>query len=343
MTKKKKEIRKSTGQQLARLVIVPIAERGGFCVEDVPDGDIGSEAFHVDHCVLGDWGTERVDAVHTSSSDASGVGILPDAVVVVDEQVVEPEDWVARGGIDVTHYTSNAVVSICVDTTLLAGRHVLEGGIYGGVVARIDPVLVGVRGQTCVTVSLETVRGVRRGAWADVDRDVGECLAAVSFPGHIELLGSRTYAIRHTSSVDVGEGTKIVGREDVGLRESTRIPGLVKPRHWSVEAAFRAQHLLKRPDEVSVPEQKLGVAVDVRRELLVDAHKVVVSGPGSRVVLLLGSVLQTPYGTDEGGLVVGRVRVPFDADTRIGAFCRSGSGRKNVHLGLRIITLCGVY
>jgi hypothetical protein len=160
----------------APLVVVPVAHLLRLGVEYVVDSDIRCETLHVDHSVHGDGVAECVLAVDTRSSDAGGVSVLPDAEVVVDESVVEEEDGVGGRGVDVGHDAANAIVAVGVGTTLGAGSHVLIGRIDVGVMAGVNPGLVGVGGQRGVAVALQAMGAADGGAGADVDGNVGESL-----------------------------------------------------------------------------------------------------------------------------------------------------------------------
>jgi hypothetical protein len=154
----KKFVSKLQRNRLCTLVIVAVAQRRRLCVDDVADGHIRSDTLHVDHRVHANFRAVHVLSVHTSCSDARGVGILPDAVVVVDEEVVKPEDGVAGRRVDVAHDTTDTVVAVGVGATFGARGHVLVGWVHGRVVARVDPVFVSVLGQGGVASALKAVR-----------------------------------------------------------------------------------------------------------------------------------------------------------------------------------------
>lgn len=202
---------------------------------------------------------------------------------MVDEEVVQPEDGVAGGCVHVAHDAADAVVAVGVRAALSASRHVLEGRVDIRVVARVDPVLVGVLGKACVAVALQAMGTGVAGAGTDVDADVGELLRFLLKSCSCVIGGFIAYPIGHTSTVHVGKRTKVLGREDRGLGEASRPLGLIPPRHLAVEAALRAQELLKCPHKVSVPQQELCVGVDVGGELLVQRCEIFVFGPRGRV------------------------------------------------------------
>lgn len=260
---------------------------------------------------------------------------------MVDEEVVEPEDGVGGRGVHVGHDAADAVVAVGVGATLGASGHVLVRRVDGGVVAGVDPVLVGVGGQAGVALALQAVSTSDGGAWADVDGHVGEGLG-VLLAGWRCVLSRNTYAIRYASAVDVGEVAKVVAGEDVGLREASGVAGLIEPWQRAVEATLGAEEVLKRPHEVTVPEEELCVSVDVGGELLVKRDQVFVLGLRARVPASRRASLKTTDGAHECGLVAWRVRIPFDADARVCALIGGSSRHERVHLRLGVIVLGGV-
>jgi hypothetical protein len=75
-------------------------------------------------------------------------------------------------------------VTIGVGTSLGTRCHILVGGVYGGVVAGVDPVLAGVLGQGGVAFSLKTVWSIGGRAGTEINWNICELLPIVSFLVH---------------------------------------------------------------------------------------------------------------------------------------------------------------
>lgn len=88
-------------------------------------------------------------------------------------------------------------------------------------------------------------------------------------------------------------------REHVALGEVSSILRLVPPWEGSVEAALGTQDLLECPDEVSVPDEELGVAVDVGCPHLMETDEILVSVGSWIEVSRGGLVHQTSDGSHQ--------------------------------------------
>lgn len=90
----------------------------------------------------------------------------------VNEGMVEPEEWVANGGLDIGHDSSDTVVTISVVTKLSASS---QTGVVGVAGAEIEIFLVAVACKTALTVTGQAMNRVAV-AGADVENQVGKLL-----------------------------------------------------------------------------------------------------------------------------------------------------------------------
>lgn len=153
------------------LVVVLVAQGSGGGVKDVPDLDSGAQAVDIDVHVKSQWAAVDVVAVDGGGANA-GVGVLPDAVVAVDESVVKEEDGVSRRGPGVLHNSTNTVVAPGVGTTLGAFSHASE--VTPGI-ALVNVGLVAVGGLGTIASTGETMELVAL-AGTNVKSKVGELL-----------------------------------------------------------------------------------------------------------------------------------------------------------------------
>jgi hypothetical protein len=176
--------------QSPSLVVVLVAEGGALGVENVPDLNIRPEAVDVDVGVEGQGVALRVRSTDGGGAD-SGVRVLPDAEVAVDESVVQPEGWVSGRTVDILHDGADTVVAPGVGTTFSTGSHV---GVGVTRVASVNHVVAGVDGLGVVVVTGKAMALVA-GSGADVDSQVGELLEHVS----LALMERKLLYLHHPS------------------------------------------------------------------------------------------------------------------------------------------------
>jgi len=230
--------------------------------------------------------------------DAVGVSVLPDAEVAIDESVMQPKGRVGRGPVDILHDGTDAVVSPSVGATFSAGPHAV---VVGPGVALVDVGRVAVGRLGAVAVASQAVNLVVR-AGTDVDGKVGEL------------------AIGNTVAAE-SNASKPAAGEDGRLGKATSIPGLVEPRDGVIEAALATEQVLEGPGEVSVPQQELGVAMDVGRQDLVESDEILVTTPGAGELARGSPAHQTLDGIDEALFAIIFVLIPFGTDADVGAGC----------------------
>lgn len=135
--------------------------------------------------------------------------------------------------------------------------------------------------------------------------------------------------------IGAGQFAKVVGAgEHVHRVEVPCVLRLIPPRECAVEAALVSQDLLKGPEEVAVPQEELGVTVDVRHVHLVKAGEIFVAVRRRREVARRRLLHQAFDGTHEGQPVGGREILPFEAHVWVGLACgrRRRLGRSHYHV-----------
>ena len=183
---------------------------------------------------------------------------------------------------------------------LAAALHI---GVRGTRVTGVDEVGVALAGQRGVTGTGDAVGGV---AGAGTDVGCHATKGTVGDAGRVAVLGG-------------GQGSEVLVGEEAGLGEAASIAGLVPPREGTVETALVAEDHLEGEEEVTVPDEELGVLVDVGHVHLVNAGQVLVAVLGRGEVAGGGLVDQALDGVDEGGLVRVGVLPPLVADVGVGA------------------------
>ncbi len=138
---------------IAKLVVVPVAEGGVGGIHDLSDLDSGPDVVDVDahaqvQCVA-------ADVVSVDILRAAAVHVLPNAEFAVNEAMVEPEDWVTGRSKHVSHDTTDTVVTPSVWATFDAGSLV---GEIAPSIALVDVSSVDVCGGTLISCTLKTVR-----------------------------------------------------------------------------------------------------------------------------------------------------------------------------------------
>jgi hypothetical protein len=156
-------------------------------------------------------------------------------------------------------------------------------------------------------------------AGANVDGKVGELLEGL-LAVRCWLKSGCTYAIRHTIATN-SNGAEPLATENRGLRETPSISSLVEPRQVTIETALAAQDVLESPQVVPVPKEKLGVAVNIGRQCLVERDKVLISRSRLTKLARRTSSLQAFNRVDKSLSVAIAVRVPFRAHAGVGARC----------------------
>ena len=132
-----------------------------------------------------------------------------------------------------------------------------------------------------------------------------------------------------------GQVAEVVGAgEHVGRGEVSSVQRLIPPNHGAVEATLVPQDLLEGPEVVAVPDEELGVAVDIGHVHLVQAGKILIAVRRGREVTRRRLVHQALDGGDEGQPVGGRVLSPFKADVGVGRARRRLRGHDRGHGGL---------
>lgn len=137
-----------------------------------------------------------------------------------------------------------------------------------------------------------------------------------------ELPSGYTYAIRDTVA-SKSDASEPPAREDGRLRETTSIPGLVEPGDGVGEATLATEHVLEGPGEVPVPQQELGVSVNVGGKGLVKSDEILVTTPGVSELARRSPAHQALDGVDETLLSAIIVLVPLNTDANVAA-CRAG-------------------
>lgn len=189
----------------------------------------------------------------------------------------------------------------------MAAGHV---GVRGARVARVDVGLRDLLGQLVVVRSAQAVVGIAL-AGADVARQAGEGAAA------------------DADGVAVGVGdhvAKVVfAAEHVEAAEVACVQGLVPPGHGAVEAALFAEDLLEGPEEIAVPDDEVGVAVDVGHVPLMQADEILISVRGWGGEPPDGGFAHQAFDRSyESQPVGGRVVPPFDSG--VGVILTGGCG-----------------
>ena len=148
----------------------------------------------------------------------------------------------------------------------------------------------------------------------------------IARPANCYDIISDEFGIKHSITYTIGYAlaakvdiSKPPRAEDGRLREASSIPGFIKPGKLTVETAVAAQHLLKSPEVVPVPEKELGVTVDIGSQGLVKSDEVLVSAPRLTELARCRAVLQTLDRIDICLTVGIGVRVPFRANAGVGA------------------------
>ena len=127
-----------------------------------------------------------------------------------------------------------------------------------------------------------------------------------------------TYAVGYALAANV-DASEPLRAEDGGLGEPASVPGLIEPGKLTVETALAAEHLLEGPEVVPVPEEELGVTVNVGGQGLVESDEILISG-GRLAKLARGRAgLEALDGIDVRLTVGVGIRVPLAADAGAGA------------------------
>jgi len=192
---------------------------------------------------------------------------------------------------------------VSVGTTLRTTSH---GGVRALSVKAVDHLLVGVGGFGVIIVTGEAMEFVPVFR-SDVDGQVGEL------------------AVGNTVSIRVDSTEPLVGK-DTGLGKPSRVPGLIPPWQVAIEAALIAQQLLESVQVVPVPDQELGVSVDIGSQCLVESNQVLVAALGLPELARRTPLHQTPDRADESLAITAAVRIPFLAHTGVGAGRPSSNG-----------------
>ena len=265
-----------------------------------------------------------VDTVDTRRTSGD-VHVLPDAEAVVDERVVHVEDRVAGAGRDISHHTADTVVSKGVGSghivsIYLWARLSLHGsmdspsfgaalhvGIRGSRVASVDEVRVALCRQACGSGTRQAMGGVAH-ARANVGSEPSK--------------GTRGDTDRVAIRVGAGQPAKVQVAEEIQRGKVASVLGLIPPRERRGEAALVTQDLLKRPEEVTVPHEELGVAVDVGHVQLVQPCQVLEAVRRRSEVARRWLLDQADDGVHEVRPVGQREVTPFVPHVRVGSACR---------------------
>jgi len=253
-------------------------------VHDAADRDVGVDTGNGDDGVHGERDAEVV--VTVDGGGAGGISVLPDAESVVDERVVHPEDGVAGAGRDVRHDGTDTVVAIGVGSALSAALHAC---VVGTRVASVDESRVALSSQALVDISAQTMGGGGARSGTNVAGQTGE--------------GS----VCDTLGTSAGQRTEVCGAEDVAASEVTGVESLVPPWEGVVEGADIAELHLEDPEEVAMPDQELGVSVDVDHPHLMQPNEILISARGRRELSGGGLALQALDGVHEVDAGGGRV------------------------------------
>jgi len=152
----------------------------------------------------------------------------------------------------------------------------------------VDEVLVALGSVVGITHSVQTMGSVVV-AWADVQSQTGE---------------STSGDARRLAIVWGRDGAEeLAGGEHVVLVEVSSVQSLIPPHHRSVETTLLAQDILEGPEVVSVPDQELGVSVDVWHIQLMKSDEILVTVPGRLEVSGRRLVQQTLDGSDESDTI----------------------------------------
>lgn len=115
--------------------------------------------------------------------------------------------------------------------------------------------------------------------------------------GCVKLEFEVTYAVRYAAAADV-DAAEPSGAEDGRGAEAAGVPGLIEPGKLTVEAAITTEHLLEGPEVVPVPQQELGITVNVGGQGLVKSDKILVSAARLAELARGGIPLQTSDSID---------------------------------------------
>lgn len=192
----------------------------------------------------------------------------------------------------------------------------LHVGVRGARVASVHEIRIALRGEGGVTGTRQAVRRVARSR-ANMGREPSKGTT------------------RDTDGVAVdgpGQVAEVVGAgEHVGRGEVSSVQCLIPPREGAVETTLVPQDLLEGPEVVAVPDEELGVAVDVRHVHLVQAGEILIAVRRGRKVTRRRLAHQALDGGDEGQPVGGRELSPFKADVGVGRARRRRRGHDGGH------------
>ena len=178
----------------SKLVVVVVAQEAALGVHDLVERDALRQAHAAQHVVERGRLAVVAAVLRRGAADrvgpGAGVGALPDAVVAVDEGVVQEEDGVLRRRLHVGHDPTDGVVAVRVGAQERAVVHVLKVVVR---VARVDEARRDRRARLLVDAARQAVLRVRA-AGTDIELHVGELL-------HLRLvasrrLGKRSYSLR---------------------------------------------------------------------------------------------------------------------------------------------------
>ena len=219
--------------------------------------------------------------------------------------MVHEEDGVAGAGSNIGHDAADTVVSICVRAEREMLVHAFEFHRYYSTRENRDGVdlpsfgtcgHVRVVGARIAQVHVTGVDLARRG----LVHPAGETMRRGGGLGGTDVANQSAEGTADDAVGDVGQVAKGAGGEDLRLLEASGIQSLIPPWELAVEPTLRTQHLLEGPDKVTVPDQELGVVVDVWLVQLMETNEVFIAIPRWWEGARGRSIDQALNGTEEG-------------------------------------------
>jgi hypothetical protein len=153
-----------SGKHIPLSVTIPITQRPIQGIYNIPDPNIGPNPRHIHVRIQRQRIPINIPAIDIP--DPILIHVLPDAIIAIDEGVMQPEHGIPGARVHVGHDGADAVVAPRVRAPLGATRHARVVRVR---VARVDDVGVGVGGELAVAVARQAVRPVVT-AGADVER-----------------------------------------------------------------------------------------------------------------------------------------------------------------------------
>jgi hypothetical protein len=313
----------------------------GLVVGDETERDLVGELHGVARRVVSE-GVRTLDDVLA----ASNIEVLPDGPDAIDHAVVNEEDGVVGGRVEVLKLRGTATEPVAatvhthgVVVVAVALHELLEVVDFLHVQDQVGDLLVGVVGAADVVVKvtsqaatvvvelvLHVLEGRADGAKVgdEVAEGAGLHAATASTRLEVDVHGVEVGVTPASNVLAVATHRPLITVENFTLLDGAGVACPVPVRHVASVATLVPEVLLERVDEEAVPREEVGSHVDPLGELNVGSDVLVVTSEHTRVVDLLsvghalvGDVVKALDGIGEGlALLLGHVP-PFLADLSI--------------------------